>query len=236
MQKPHGSVFAVTSVSDGELLQPLALECLAHPSGIALSPSEDAIYVSETLNNRILRFVQKPAGVYHCSEFYKFSGRFGPTALAIDGDGNIYAAHFDFKGWDAFWTCITWCSNFLNVEYNADTEGRGQIAVISPQGELVKRIFVPGPEITGLAFDRFVRRLIPTLSANIRPQLTSLSVSQPKRILVHHRGIIKISLQSSCRAIIPQFLRQRGIYISNAQYRHSLSRCIADFVSFNLGL
>lgn len=72
-----------------ELLQPLVLECLAHPCGITLSSNEDAIYVSETLNNRILRFVQKLAGVYHCSEFFKVSGRFGPTALAIDGDGII---------------------------------------------------------------------------------------------------------------------------------------------------
>jgi sugar lactone lactonase YvrE len=62
---------------DGRLLQPLALQCLAHPSGLAVSPDEKAVYVCETMANRVLRFVQKPAGVFHFSVFHQFSGGLG---------------------------------------------------------------------------------------------------------------------------------------------------------------
>ena len=48
--------------------------------------------------NRVLRFVQRPAGVYHSSVFHQFSGRMGPSALAVDPDGLIYVARYDFAG------------------------------------------------------------------------------------------------------------------------------------------
>jgi hypothetical protein len=48
--------------------------------------------------NRVLRFVQRPAGVYHSSVFHQFSGRLGPSALAVDADGNLYVARYDFSG------------------------------------------------------------------------------------------------------------------------------------------
>lgn len=35
-------------------------------------------------------------GVYYTTVFYQFSGRFGPTAIAIDPNGLIYVARFDF--------------------------------------------------------------------------------------------------------------------------------------------
>lgn len=108
IQKPLGSVFAITDEGDegGTLLQPLAYECLAHPCGLALSPNEDVLYVAETMKNRILRFVQKPMGVYHMSVFHQFSGGFGPTALACDKK-YLYVAHFDFAG-------IFYCNHSCN--------------------------------------------------------------------------------------------------------------------------
>ena len=45
--------------------------------------------------NRILRFVQRPAGVYHFSVFHQFSGGFGPRYLACAPDGSLFVAHFD---------------------------------------------------------------------------------------------------------------------------------------------
>ena len=44
IQAPRGSVYAITCEgSEAQLLQPLALECLAHPSGLALSPDESSV-------------------------------------------------------------------------------------------------------------------------------------------------------------------------------------------------
>jgi sugar lactone lactonase YvrE len=94
IESPHGSVFAIDlSVS---MLKPIIDGKLAHPSGIALSLDEEIIYVAETGLNRILRIVCHPSGVYHTSVFHQFSGRFGPTALAMSPDGKLYVARFDF--------------------------------------------------------------------------------------------------------------------------------------------
>lgn len=50
------------------------------------------------MNNRILRFFQRPAGVYHGSVFYTLTGGVGPNCLTLDGAGNLYVGHFDVKG------------------------------------------------------------------------------------------------------------------------------------------
>jgi sugar lactone lactonase YvrE len=41
LASPKGSVFCISA--DGRLLQPLALSCLAHPSGVAVSPDEKTL-------------------------------------------------------------------------------------------------------------------------------------------------------------------------------------------------
>ena len=81
LENPTGSIFAIDlGVS---MLKPIVYGKLAHPCGVALSPSENILYVAETLNNRILRVVIHSSGVYHTSVFHQFSGRLGPTALAV---------------------------------------------------------------------------------------------------------------------------------------------------------
>lgn len=42
----------------------LAVRCLAGPSGLALNHDEKILFVAETCNNRILRFVLTNQGVY----------------------------------------------------------------------------------------------------------------------------------------------------------------------------
>ena len=81
LQSPKGSAFQITA--DAQLLQPLALECLAHPSALALAPDQRTIFVTELLTNRLLRFVQR-GGAYHCSVFFQFSGHMGPSGIACD--------------------------------------------------------------------------------------------------------------------------------------------------------
>jgi len=138
LQNPRGSVFAISSAT--QLLIPLCLHTLAHPCGLALSPDEKNIYVAESGMNRVLRFSQHPPGVFHCSVFHQLSGRFGPTALAVRDNGDIFVAHFDF----------------------AENTESGKILVLDSDGEIIDRIEVPGPEVTGLCLTQDQRHLLIT--------------------------------------------------------------------------
>merc|ERR1711939_927833 len=130
LAQPMGSVYVVDGPQ--QLLRPLAHECLAHPSGLALSADQQIVYVAETMANRVLRFSQSPPGVFHMSVFFQFSGMLGPTAIACDPKtGNLYVARYDFAG----------CSD------------DGGIAVLSPKGDLLRTLSVPGPEVTGLTIE-----------------------------------------------------------------------------------
>ncbi len=143
LQHPTGSVF---TVGTDELLRPIAHECLAHPSGLALAPGDAALYVCETLANRLVRFVQKPQGVYHMSVFHQFSGRLGPVAVACDHQrgGLLYVARFDF-------------------EHCAE---EGCISVLSPEGTHIRDITVGGAEVSGLAISPDGEHLLVTDAAN----------------------------------------------------------------------
>ena len=55
-------------------------------------------YVAELMNNRILRYFQKPEGVYQGSVFYQISGSIGPSSIAVDGNGNLYVGQYDLRG------------------------------------------------------------------------------------------------------------------------------------------
>lgn len=112
------------------LLRPLALRCLARPTGIALSPTEAALYVAEAAENRVLRFVQR-AGAWHCAVFHTFAGRLGPACVVVDADrgGLVYVARPEAP----------------------ELAERGIVSVLSPEGVLLREFEVPGPEVSGLA-------------------------------------------------------------------------------------
>eukprot|EP00802_Teleaulax_amphioxeia_P009143 Tamp_09159.p1 GENE.Tamp_09159~~Tamp_09159.p1 ORF type:complete len:349 (+),score=80.71 Tamp_09159:123-1049(+) len=144
LEKPRGSVFCV-EVAD-QLLKPLALQCMAHPSGVAVSADGKVVYVAETMANRIVRFVKQKHGVFLSSVFHQFSGGFGPTALSLvtDPETNgsyLLVARFDFGA---------------PVDPEAEpipSQAEGSIAVIKENGELLRQVSGPaelGPEITGL--------------------------------------------------------------------------------------
>ena len=131
LHNQKGGVFGI----DLELneLRPLMTGCMAYPYGIALGVDEKRIYIAETGKNRIIRFVQSADGVYHSSMFYQFSGRFGPTALAMHAKGFLFVARYDFS----------------------DCSEDGLISVISETGELIMEYSVErSPEITGLCFSK----------------------------------------------------------------------------------
>ena len=85
--------------------------------------------------NRVLRVVCHSSGVYHTSVFHQFSGRLGPTALALNPvTGQLYVARFDF----------------------AECSRNGVISVLNEKGEVEQNIMVAEcPEITGLHFSNF---------------------------------------------------------------------------------
>ena len=131
IENPSGSIFAIDLTVS--MLKPIVYGKLAHPSGLALSPSENVLYVAETLNNRVLRIVFHSSGVYHTSVFHQFSGRLGPTAIAVDANGLVYVARFDF----------TECSK------------DGIITVLNENGENQEELLVNDcSEITGLFFSK----------------------------------------------------------------------------------
>ena len=88
--------------------------------------------MAEQMANRVLRFVQKPAGVHHFAVFHQFSGRFGPRALACDPrTGLLFVARYDVAQFSS--------------------SGKGVVSVLHPDGGLVADIGdIPGPEVSGL--------------------------------------------------------------------------------------
>eukprot|EP00735_Rhodelphis_limneticus_P009458 TRINITY_DN2760_c0_g1::TRINITY_DN2760_c0_g1_i1::g.27522::m.27522 TRINITY_DN2760_c0_g1::TRINITY_DN2760_c0_g1_i1::g.27522 ORF type:complete len:295 (-),score=38.13,sp/Q4L9R6/DRP35_STAHJ/28.57/2e-16,SGL/PF08450.7/1.8e-22,NHL/PF01436.16/9.7e+02,NHL/PF01436.16/0.14,NHL/PF01436.16/0.93,NHL/PF01436.16/21,Arylesterase/PF01731.15/2.1e+02,Arylesterase/PF01731.15/4.4e+02,Arylesterase/PF01731.15/0.068,Arylesterase/PF01731.15/1.2e+02,Str_synth/PF03088.11/2.7e+03,Str_synth/PF03088.11/0.0064,Str_synth/PF03088. len=132
LQNPKGSVYSISGT--GQLLQPLALECLSHPAGLCLSPDETCVYVAETLANRVMRFVQRPPGVFHASVYYQFHGALGPIAVATDIHSRLYVARMDFA--------------------KERGGGRGFISILDADGNMIADIPLPAPEVTGIAFGR----------------------------------------------------------------------------------
>lgn len=129
LNKPNGSVY-VDDISNG-IVRPLLFNCLANPADLVFDPHKNVIYVCETFTNRIIR-ITLTSNNTHSSVFYQFSGRVGPSAIAIDDSviGNIYIARYEFQN-------------------NDDVDGL--ISVINREGVLVGELIIPKlPEITGL--------------------------------------------------------------------------------------
>eukprot|EP00806_Schmidingerella_arcuata_P001562 Macronucleus_2409.p1 GENE.Macronucleus_2409~~Macronucleus_2409.p1 ORF type:complete len:239 (+),score=49.03 Macronucleus_2409:46-717(+) len=131
LENPTGSIFAIDlGVS---MLKPILYGKLAHPCGVALSPDESVLYVAETLLNRVLRVVIHSSGVYYTSVFHQFSGRLGPTALAVSPQGKLFVARYDFT----------------------EAENNGLISILTDSGDCEEELVVGDcAEITGLFFSK----------------------------------------------------------------------------------
>jgi sugar lactone lactonase YvrE len=127
LASPRGSVFVI---SPDRILRPIALECLAQPSAVALSASESAVFVAEQAQNRIIRYTQKPAGVWHGTVWHTFNGRLGPSALVADhARGLLYVSRPELP----------------------ELSEHGVVSVLDGEGRLLKDLHVPGPEVSGMA-------------------------------------------------------------------------------------
>ena len=99
LNKPHGSVYLyeLRDLDENRVMRPLLFNCLASPSAIIYDNNRGNLYVAETATNRIIRLSQNPVGVYYASVFYQFSGRVGPTSLAVDDLDNLYVGRFEYQ-------------------------------------------------------------------------------------------------------------------------------------------
>lgn len=95
-----------------------------HPNGVALSPDEKYLYVTNTLVENILRFDVQPEGIANPIVFVDMSGDSadgGPDGIKVDRTGNVYST------------------------------GPGGVWILSPEGKHLGTIQTPR-QITNLAF------------------------------------------------------------------------------------
>jgi gluconolactonase len=98
---------------------------LAFPNGIVLTPGRDILYVAESKQNRVLKYVlDGPGKVKRKSVFANLPEMTGeqidnqPDGMCLDEKGNLYVAHY----------------------------GMRQVQVLNPKGELIARY--PGGNLT----------------------------------------------------------------------------------------
>ena len=129
LNTPNGSVYHIDL--NNNIVNPILLNCLAHPSDIVYDEHSGVIYIAETFENRIIRVTQNPSGIFHSSVFHTFNGRIGPTALAIDELGNIYVSRYEFQ--------------------NEEGKNDGIISIINKEGVEVGELTIEGrSEVNGM--------------------------------------------------------------------------------------
>jgi sugar lactone lactonase YvrE len=70
-------------------------ENMAFPNGIAVSADGNFVYIAEWAKNRIIAVPAVNGNIRWITYvFCRFEGGIGPDGLAVDAEGNVYAAHF----------------------------------------------------------------------------------------------------------------------------------------------
>lgn len=119
--KLDGRIFSVEMTSKQITLLD---DGLAFPNGIAFSPDGKKLFVCESAMNRILVYdVRKEGSLHNKTVFADIPGG-DPDGLALDVEGNVYAAHF----------------------------GGGAIYIFSPSGKLNQKIITPGKNPSNIEF------------------------------------------------------------------------------------
>lgn len=127
---PSGSVYR--TVQRRQQLLRLCGPSLAGPSGLAVHPTNGAIFVCETSLNRVLRFVPKADGHFVSSVWVQMQGSLGPVDIDIHPTtGDVYVAKYD-------------CAEVSKGR-------RGRVVVFDASGEEKGIIEVPSTQISGIA-------------------------------------------------------------------------------------
>lgn len=158
LQRRQGSVYSVSA--ETRILKPLALNCLAHPSGIAVSPDSSTVYVAEMLANRILRFVRRPAGGFVSSVFKQFNGYVGPSSIFCDSNHHIVVGRFEFA--------------------SGQQQVSGCLTVLDSIGNVLGEVLTPVPQVGGEGRDTSLKYIIMIL--NIFFSKWSKDIQSNKRV------------------------------------------------------
>ncbi len=105
------------------------------------------------MQNRLLRFVQRPAGIYHFSVFHQFAGGLGPSCVACGPDGRIYVGTYDVGGGAICIKLNRYSSNTRLVHKFLASDANGRIYILAPSGAIEHVLEVPGQEITGICIE-----------------------------------------------------------------------------------
>ncbi len=93
-------------------------------NGIEVSPDESILYVNETVQRNIWAYDLSPGGEISNKRLLIQFSDFGMDGMRCDSEGNIYVTR----------------------------HGKGTVAKVSPQGEVVEEIQLAGKECTNIAF------------------------------------------------------------------------------------
>lgn len=99
-------------------------DSLGTTNGIELSPDEKILYVNESIQRTVWKYsLDEHGNISNKSLFYQFND-FGMDGMKCDRDGNLYITRF----------------------------GKGTIAVVSPEGKLIREVFLKGKNCSNLVF------------------------------------------------------------------------------------
>lgn len=102
----------------------LIAEQMGTTNGIALSPDEKTLYVNESVQRKIWTFNVDAAGNISNKKLFADFPDFGFDGMACDNKGNLYVTRY----------------------------GKGVIAIISPQGKLLREVELKGKRCSNLVF------------------------------------------------------------------------------------
>ena len=120
--RPQGALSRVDGSGRAELLA----EGLEFTNGLDFTPDGGEICVVETTTGKVLRAALAGDGTLAepLREFVRFEGSVGPDGIRFAASGNLYVTLF----------------------------GRGQVAVVNPEGRVIDRLRVPGLFPTNIIF------------------------------------------------------------------------------------
>lgn len=125
---------------DTKIVKPILSKCLSHCSDICYDNLSKAIYICEPFANRVTKAQIHKSGTIFSSIFHQFSGRLGPTSLAVDEFGNIYVSRFEFA---------VSINHLKDLTENGNTDGL--ISVLNTKGDIIGELYLPKlPEISSL--------------------------------------------------------------------------------------
>jgi sugar lactone lactonase YvrE len=93
-------------------------------NGLALSPDERTLYVNESVQRKIWKFDVDDSGAISNKTLFAEFPDFGFDGMACDNKGNLYVTRY----------------------------GKGTIAILSPQGEVIREVELKGKRCSNLVF------------------------------------------------------------------------------------